>query len=296
MTADLLERLAFPPAYPAFISEDEDSRRWAEFHPRQSDIIIATRARSGTTWTQMICALLIFQTPKLPLPLSELSPWLDWSGEPIGKVVASLDRQKHRRFIKTHTPLEVLPRYAGVTYICVARNPLDAVISNYFHLANVKTSPDLPDLHTWVTDWIDARPGTAAWKQTHSLETTLKHVGAAWNHRGNPQVILLRYEDLLADAEHEMRMLAKRLEIEVPEKTWPRLVRAAEFASMKQHARKNVPIQGWFKSDENFFRRGASGYGREILTEDELNRYQARLREIVSGEGAEKLLAWLCPA
>ena len=45
---------------------------------RDGDIVISTRSKSGTTWLQMICALLVFQTPDLPAPLGELSPWLDW--------------------------------------------------------------------------------------------------------------------------------------------------------------------------------------------------------------------------
>jgi len=44
--------------YNEFVME---SSRWDNFQPRPDDIIIATPAKCGTTWTQMICALLIFQ-------------------------------------------------------------------------------------------------------------------------------------------------------------------------------------------------------------------------------------------
>jgi aryl sulfotransferase len=57
----------------------EDSHRWLDFPIRDDDIIICTRSKHGTTWMQMICALLVFQTPDLPAPLPELSPWLDWT-------------------------------------------------------------------------------------------------------------------------------------------------------------------------------------------------------------------------
>jgi hypothetical protein len=39
--------------------------------------VISTRSKTGTTWVQMICALLIFQVPELPEPLDRYSPWLD---------------------------------------------------------------------------------------------------------------------------------------------------------------------------------------------------------------------------
>ena len=63
---------------------------------------------------QMICALLIFQRPELPAPLWHLSPWLDHTIAPPDDVYARLAGQPHRRFIKTHTPLDGIPlRPAG---------------------------------------------------------------------------------------------------------------------------------------------------------------------------------------
>ncbi|MBA3960014.1 MAG: sulfotransferase domain-containing protein, partial [Chloroflexi bacterium] len=85
-------------------SEDEDSARWLDFPFREGDIVISTRSKSGTTWMQMICALLILRTPDLPAPLAESSPWLDWLIVPRDEVYARLAAQEHRRFIKTHTP------------------------------------------------------------------------------------------------------------------------------------------------------------------------------------------------
>ena len=63
-------------------SVDEDSGRWTDFPFRDGDIVISTRSKSGTTWVQMICALLIFQTTELP---AELPPcrrgWTSWYAE-----------------------------------------------------------------------------------------------------------------------------------------------------------------------------------------------------------------------
>ena len=56
-------------------SSDEDSDRWSQFRFRPGDIVISTRSKHGTTWMQMICALLVFQSTDLPMPLSDLSPW-----------------------------------------------------------------------------------------------------------------------------------------------------------------------------------------------------------------------------
>lgn len=92
-----------------YTSADQDSGRWIGFPFRDGDIVISTRTKHGTTWMQMICALLVFRDPALPAPLGELSPWLDWLVIPKDQVYAMLEVQTHRRFIKTHTPLDGVP-------------------------------------------------------------------------------------------------------------------------------------------------------------------------------------------
>jgi len=36
-----------------------DSTRWDRFTPRDGDVVVCTSYKAGTTWTQMICGLLI---------------------------------------------------------------------------------------------------------------------------------------------------------------------------------------------------------------------------------------------
>ncbi len=130
-------RLGRVPAPVRYRSAEEDSGRWSDFPFRPGDIVISTRSKSGTTWMQMICALLVFQTPELPAPLSQLSPWLDWLVVPQRQVYAELAAQRHRRFIKTHTPLDGVPIEPQVSYIVVARHPLDMAVSLYHQGDNI---------------------------------------------------------------------------------------------------------------------------------------------------------------
>ena len=85
-----------------------DSARWDGFEFRAGDIVISTPAKCGTTWVQMLCALLIFDRPDFPAPLDELSPWVDMCNQSIASVRAKLAAQSHRRFIKTHLPVDAL--------------------------------------------------------------------------------------------------------------------------------------------------------------------------------------------
>jgi aryl sulfotransferase len=52
-------------------SVEQDSARWSAFAHRPGDVVISIRSKHGTTWMQMICALLIFQSAELPAPLAD---------------------------------------------------------------------------------------------------------------------------------------------------------------------------------------------------------------------------------
>ncbi len=80
---------------------------------------------------QRIVGLLVFQTPE-PRPVMEISPWIDRRfPEPIEALVARIEAQDHRRFLKSHLPFDGLPIYDEVKYIHVARDGRDACMS--FH-------------------------------------------------------------------------------------------------------------------------------------------------------------------
>jgi hypothetical protein len=114
-----------------------------------------------------------------------------------------------------------------------------------------------------------------------SLPGVMWHLSDAWARRDEPNVVLVHYDDLSADLEGEMRRLAASLEIAVPEQRWPDLVRAATFEHMKPRADTVVPDpSGVLKDGQAFFRRGTSGAGRELLTDDELAHYEARTAQL----------------
>lgn len=284
-------------------SADEDSARWAGFAFRDGDVVISTRSKSGTTWMQMICALLVFQVPDLPAPLPVLSPWLDHEVEPISDVVARLEAQTHRRFVKTHTPLDGVPIDDRVTYIVVARHPLDVAVSLYHQGDNIDrarlrelTGRPLPErapaprppVDQWLLQWVeqDATPH----EEMDSLPGVLHHLADAWSRRHAANVVVVHYEDLQADLAGEMRGLARRLGIDVAPERWPSLVEAATFTRMRERAAVLAPdTLGVLKDPSAFFRHGHSGSGRNLLPPDAMARYLARAAALAPPE----LLAWL---
>ncbi len=292
-----------PPLPVHYQSPDEDSARWLDFPYRPGDIVISTRSKHGTTWMQMICALLIFRTLELPAPLAELSPWLDWLVLPHQEILDRLAAQQHRRFIKTHTPLDGLPLDPHVTYLVVARHPLDAAVSMY-HQGNNLDRERLreltgsaepasqvaarPPLGEWLLAWIDRDVDPR--DELDSLPGVLHHLTDAWPRGSERNVVLVHYDDLSADLEGQMRQLADRLGLAVPEPLWPELAAAATFPAMRAHARQLAPDPtGVLRDQTAFFRSGTSGAAQQLLSSDEVSGYYARARQLAPDD----LLSWL---
>jgi aryl sulfotransferase len=268
---------------------------WAGFPLRPGDIVISSAPKSGTTWVQMICALLIFQTPGLPASLPQLSPWLDERGiDGTGRaeIYAQLAAQSHRRFIKTHLHLSELPSDPRVTYIVVARSPLDTVVSLHHQAMNILIS-GAQRPQTARQSLLDRISEMGTGRDSY-FDTLLTRLTGAWERRTDPNVILVHYEDLSADLPGEMRRLARRLDITVPADKWPSLEQAATFTQMRTAADQLQPLQydrlrDVSKPHAAFFRRGSCGEGRALLTAAEAARYYTSAAQVAPPD----LLAWL---
>jgi aryl sulfotransferase len=285
-----------------------DSSRWDGFELRPGDIIIASPPKCGTTWTQMICALLILQAPELPLPLDTLSPWIDMVTRARTEVFADLQAQTHRRFIKTHTPLDGIPNDPTVTYICIGRDPRDVALSIDHHIDNtdvdaflqareqaaaidgielgpLRPRPPRPEgQRDRFWQWVDDE--TPSTQVGSSLRRTVEHLQTFRDAGGDLDVVHLHYDDLKDDLEGQMRKLAARLGIDVDEDRWPRLTQAATFESMRSRADTTVPGGGpehWI-DPAAFFSRGTSGQWRDLLDRADLARYTARVRRLASDD------------
>lgn len=82
---------------------------------------------------QTIVGNLLFPDGDLPGPASFISPWLDFRPIPLEMVLGQLEAQEHRRYIKTHTPLDGLPYFPEAKYLCVSRDLRDVFMSLLNH-------------------------------------------------------------------------------------------------------------------------------------------------------------------
>jgi len=284
-----------------------DSRRWDAVRFRLDDIVIATSYKAGTTWTQRIVSLLILGPQKLSESLMTLSPWVDMRVVPIGDVVAHIDAQQHRRFLKTHLPLDALPWNDAIKYVYVGRDGRDVMMSwfNHWHsftdegIAFLNSGdlvgdpiPKCPDdVREFFDGWVHR--ASFPWEQDGwPMWSHLYHAQSFWNFRHLPNIHFVHYADLKADREGEMRRIARFLDIDVSQSTWPAIVERASFEAMKREAIEDEMPGGpsFFKNGvRDFFFKGTNGRWRDVLTREDLAEYDKAVERALTPDCA----AWL---
>lgn len=274
------------------------AHRWKDFEVRDDDIVISTSYKAGTTWMQTIVGNILFNESGMPGTINELAPWLDARFLPEDETKAMLTAQTHRRFIKTHLPLDGLPYRDNVRYIVVARDPRDVFMSLLNHWGNhtdefytvineLSGNPGEPfprmqgevrDLwREWISrGWFEwETDGWPYWSHLH-------HCRSWWEFRHLPNIAFFHYADMLDDLEREMRRVADYIGVTVPESSWPRVVDACRFETVKKNPEKVTGDMGFaFRGGAGtFINKGTNGRWKDVLTAEDLELYETAMARL----------------
>jgi len=263
-----------------------DSTIWDEFRFRDDDIVIATYAKSGTTWTQQIVGQLIFGGAA-DVPIHELSPWLDLRVPPKAVKLAAMEAQTSRRFIKTHLPVDALVFSPKAKYIYLGRDGRDVIWSMYNHhaRANDLWYQVLNDTPGRVGPPIERPPASAIeyfqeWleKDGHPFWPFWDNISSWWQIRDLPNVLLLHYNTLKADLPGSIRRIADFLETPLDEAALPAIVEHCTFDYMKAHAETAAPLGGvlWEGGAQTFIHKGTNGRWHDELPAEISRAYEQR--------------------
>ncbi len=277
-----------------------DSTRWDGFRPREDDIVIATSVKSGTTWMQAIVANLLYPRETFPAPPRTLSPWIDNRPAPLATMLAELEAQRHRRFVKTHLPLDGLPYFPEVKYIFVCRDGRDVALSLWNHYRNYTDEafrryndtpgrvgdplPTPPEhLETFWRNWCTR--GSFAWE--HDGWPFWSHLHATqswWDYRHLPNIMLVHYADLKRDLLASVARVAAYLGIRLTAERLAEVVAASTFDNMRQRSAEYVPNAGasWKGGSATFMRKGANRQWDGTIPEEDLALYEAACARALS--------------
>ncbi|MEM7023513.1 MAG: sulfotransferase domain-containing protein [Pseudomonadota bacterium] len=278
-----------------------DSRHWAHYRPRPTDIVISTYPKSGTTWMQRIVGMLVFQSAE-PMPLHQISPWPDRRFTySIEAMTEQLEAQTHRRFMKAHLPFDALPIYDQVKYVHVARDGRDVSMSWHNHhqgysadfIAELRQIglddpllgrpyPEwLPhpadEFHRWLTESVipgheDGLPNPSYFR----FEETW------WDACGRDNVWLVHFNDLKQDLEAQIARLAAFLNIEVSAPLLREIAEAADFGAMRRDGPKLNPHarRVFERGSDQFYNRGTNQRWVGLFREADLELYQRKLDQL----------------
>ncbi len=238
-----------------------------ELRVRPTDVFISSYPRSGTTLTQWILYLLSHEGEADPPHLTQVSPWFERSLA-IGELTAGdLERLPSPRVFKSHLPRHWLPD--GARYVYVEREGLDVLVS-YFHFyrAYLGFSGTLDEFYE---RFMSGRLQYGSW---------FEHVAEWREHASDPDVLIVRYEDLLGDRKKSIQQIAAFLGWEPSERMIDRAVIESSFDAMKRresvfdHATALLLERG--VSPQAFLRTGQRGGGKAELSQEQIRGVRER--------------------
>ncbi|MEP5569393.1 MAG: sulfotransferase domain-containing protein [Halioglobus sp.] len=193
-----------------------------KFQPRASDIIISPFAKCGTTWIQQTVHGLRTRGSMDFGEITEVTPWLE------GATDLQLDLTSEQvalpRAFKSHLPWDTIPK--GGKYICVFRDPINAMVSMYKFFEGWLMEPDAISFETFAYDHFLARQAPDGYWH---------HLVSWYNQKDNDCVMLLCYEHLQASFEPAIRRIADFMEIALDDELAALVHRQSSLAFMQEN-------------------------------------------------------------
>ena len=297
-TAPSKAKIAWPRKTREFHNHHFNSTVWNTFKFRDDDIVVATYAKSGTTWMQQIVGQLIFKGAE-GINVSSASPWVDLRIIP-PEAIAGLEELPHRRFVKTHLPVDALVFSPKAKYIYIGRDGRDAVWSMYNHHANANEAwydalnntpgrvgppiePPPDSIYQYYHDWME--------KDGHPFWPFWENITSWWAIRNLPNVKLIHFNDMKRDLLGSIQQIADFLEIKLDKATLSKIAEHCTFDYMKAHAELAAPLGGalWNGGAKTFINKGTNGRWRDMLSPSEVSAYEARARKELGADCAKWL-------
>jgi len=236
------------------------------YRPRPDDVFVVTFPKSGTTLMQMMLYQLSTEG-EMDFPhIDSVSPWFELHLS--GGLGEHVEAAPSPRIFKSHLRYHDLPQ--GVRSIYLARHPGDVAVSAYHHHRLVSGRD--ADLDRYVDDFFAGRTRFGSW---------CKHIESWWPHRNDPNVLFLRYEEVIADLPETARRVAAFCGLPLDDAKLARVVERCSLPFMKRYDAKFDPrLHQVSRGRREFIRKGVPGQGRRALStaqEEQLARRLAAL-------------------
>jgi peroxiredoxin len=236
-----------------------------KFVPRPDDIFIITYPRSGTTWMQMILYQLT-TAGRMDFPhITTVCPWFERSL----KDGTAYDALPSPRVFKSHLPYRKIPK-GPCKYIYVARDAKDVAVSYYhFYTTHMGFKGTFDE---FFDRFLKGEVQYGSW---------FRHVRRWWEHRDDPNVLFLYYEELAVDLPGCLRRITAFCGLEIAPERRPGILERCSFAFMKQHESQFDPLTAMLYEQgfqpNTHLRKGMAGTWSEKLSSQQARRFDKAL-------------------
>ncbi len=237
----------------------------ANFQPLESDVLITTAPKAGTTWMQQI----LYQMRSGGDPdfdnIGAVVPWLECprEGKTWQQVLDDYEALPQPRLFKTHCTAEQTPGIGTARIILTVRDPRDCCVSFYYHIVNMTDAARETLGHSCpqsFTAHVDKWLKDGAW---------FRNVKGWWPYRNHEKVLLLRYQDLKRDLAGGIERINDFLGWSLTPAQKAAATTFSSFDWMKAHdekfSRQISTKQPTFKPGQ-FIRQGRVGGYKALLT------------------------------
>ncbi|XP_035414002.1 sulfotransferase 1C4 [Cygnus atratus] len=240
------------------------------FKARPDDLLIATYAKAGTTWTQEIVDM-IQQNGDIEkcrrASTYRRHPFLEWyMPEPSPNGYSGLELAEAMpspRTIKTHLPVQMVPPSfweQNCKIIYVARNAKDNLVSYYhFHRMN-KALPDPGTMEEFMEKFMAGKVLWGSWYD---------HVKGWWKAKDKHRILYLFYEDMKENPERQIQKIMKFMEKDLEQEVLNKIIHNTSFEIMKENPMANYTKDFVGLMDHSvspFMRKGVVGDWKNYFT------------------------------
>lgn len=192
------------------------------YNPKATDVIISPFSKSGTTWLQQIVHGMRTRGSMDFDEITDVTPWIEWAQ--IGNWDVNQNQVSNPRVYKSHLSFHEIPK--GAKYICSFRDPDAQLLSFYRFLEGwwfEKGSLGLEEFADFAA--LRDPKNSGYWH----------HLSSWWDQKNNDNVLLLCFEDMIADFSRTINKLANFLEIDLDDELREILENQSSKSFMLEH-------------------------------------------------------------
>ncbi|XP_029354267.1 sulfotransferase family 5A, member 1 [Echeneis naucrates] len=256
-------------AYPGHLHTQESLQHALKFPFRDTDILIASYPKSGTTWIQEMLSLILNKgDPHLSLtvPNWARAPWLEHY------YCASVleGSSTTPRIVTTHLPHHLLGSAltdSKAKVIYVSRNPKDVLVSFYHFHKMANFLPESGTFPEFVNRFLAGTLHFGSWFDHFK----------GWTSQMTPMHSRLHmtYEEMSLDLHGAIKKVSSFIQCPLVEDEVNNCVQYCSFSQMKDNVMVNYSLVPDDIMDHNrgrFMRKGQMGDWKNMFTEEQ-NRY-----------------------